>query len=366
GSVDKLITAKPEEKRTLIEEVAGIRKYKIRRRETETRIKTTKENLSRVQDMANEVKRQMDTLSLQAKQAEEFKEISEEANNLESLILNSKLYKLDKRKDTILYDKTVIEKEISETERESNQLSNHLKTINVQYTNLEESLKEYERETNITRINLQTRQSSQELLKNEVSSIDKFIEKIESEAVMLENETGRIAEQLQSKRDMSQHVKDDLEKAEAEILDKENTLSELKSKHTQTRDALRDIRTSLFKTLNEYSSLKGTALGHEKELTELESRKSQTQYEYDELEQERKIASGDINKLEDVSKENETRKLNIIETRDKLGLTLTLLNEKQRLATEKSDALKDELNEINSRLNALEQIQSNYEWLPEG
>ncbi|MEE8135751.1 MAG: AAA family ATPase, partial [Thermodesulfobacteriota bacterium] len=41
GSVDKLITAKPEEKRTLIEEVAGIRKYKIRRRETETRIKTT-------------------------------------------------------------------------------------------------------------------------------------------------------------------------------------------------------------------------------------------------------------------------------------------------------------------------------------
>ena len=366
GSVDKLITAKPEEKRTLIEEVAGIRKYKIRRRETETRIKTTKENLSRVQDMANEVKRQMDTLSLQAKQAEEFKEISEEANKLESLILNSKLYKLDKRKDTILNEKTVIEKEISDTERELNQLSNHLKTINVQFTNLEESLKEYERETNITRINLQTRQSSQELLKNEVSSIDKFIEKIESEAVMLENETGRIAEQLQSKRDMSQHVKDDLEKAETEILDKENTLSELKSSHTQTRDTLRDIRTSLFKTLNEFSSLKGSALGHEKELTELESRKAQTQEEYEELEQERKIASGDISKLEEASKENETRKQNIIETRDKLGLSLTSLNEKQRVAIEKSDALKDELNEINSRLNALEQIQSNYEWLPEG
>ena len=72
GSVDKLITAKPEEKRTLIEEVAGIRKYKIRRRETETRIKTTKENLSRVQDMVNEVKRQMDTLSLQAKTSRGF------------------------------------------------------------------------------------------------------------------------------------------------------------------------------------------------------------------------------------------------------------------------------------------------------
>ena len=196
GSVDKLITAKPEEKRTLIEEVAGIRKYKIRRRETETRIKTTKENLGRVQDMANEVKRQMDTLSLQAKQAEEFREISEEAGKLESAILNARLYKLTARKDTILNEKAVIEEKISETEKESTQLTNHLKTLNVQFTNTEESLKELERETNITRINLQTRQSSQELLKNEVSSIDKFIEKIESEAVMLENETGRIAEQL--------------------------------------------------------------------------------------------------------------------------------------------------------------------------
>ena len=366
GSVDKLITAKPEEKRTLIEEVAGIRKYKIRRRETETRIKTTKENLSRVQDMANEVKRQMDTLSLQAKQAEEFKELSEEANKLESLILNAKLYKLEKRKDTILSDKSLVEKEISDTDKESMQLSNHLKTLNLQFTNLEEALKESERETNITRINLQTRQSSQDLLKNEVSSIDKFIEKIESEAVMLESETGRIAEQLQSKRDMSQHVKDDLEKAETEILEKENSLSELKSKHAQTRDELRDIRTSLFKTLNEYSSLKGSALGHEKELNELQSRKSLTQDEYQELEQENKNASADIVKLQDVSKENETRKLNIIETKDKLGLTLTSINQRQKLATEKSDSLKEELNEINSRLNALKQIEANYEWLPEG
>ncbi len=366
GSVDKLITAKPEEKRTLIEEVAGIRKYKIRRRETETRIKTTKENLSRVQDMANEVKRQMDTLSLQAKQAEEFREISEEASKLESAILNARLYKLVKRKDAILSEKAVIEEKISETEKESTQLTNHLKTLNVQFTNSEESLKELERETNITRINLQTRQSSQELLKNEASSIDKFIEKIESEAVMLENETGRIAEQLQSKRDMSQHVKDDLEKAEAEISEKENTLSSLKSKHAQTRDDLRGIRTSLFKTLNEYSSLKGSALGHEKELNELQSRKSQVQMEHEELIQERKGASNDISNLENVSKENEDRKQNITETRDKLGVTLASLNEKQKLATQKSDSLKEELNEINSRLNALKQIQSNYEWLPEG
>ena len=366
GSVEKLITAKPEEKRTLIEEVAGIRKYKIRRRETETRIKTTKENLSRIQDMTNEVKRQMDTLSLQARQAEEFRELSEEERKLESIILSAKLYKLEKRKNTILDEKTSIERIISDTEKKSISITNHFKTLNVQFTNLEESLKDMERETYITRTNLQAKTSSQELLRNEVSSIDRFIEKIESEAVLLSNETGRIAEQLQTKRDMSKHVKDDLETEEGAISEKENTLSIIKSKYAQTRDELRDIRTALFKTLNEYSSLKGSALGHEKELKELQSRKSVIENEYQEITQERKSAKGDILKLENVSQENEARKQNITETNDKLTLTLSSLNEKLRLVIEKSDSLKEDLNELSSRLNALKQIQSNYEWLPEG
>lgn len=366
GSVEKLITAKPEEKRTLIEEVAGIRKYKIRRRETETRIKTTKENLSRIQDMTNEVKRQMDTLSLQARQAEEFRELSEEERKLESIILSAKLYKLEKRKNTILDEKTSIERIISDTEKKSISITNHFKTLNVQFTNLEESLKDMERETYITRTNLQAKTSSQELLRNEVSSIDRFIEKIESEAVLLSNETGRIAEQLQTKRDMSKHVKDDLETEEGAISEKENTLSIIKSKYAQTRDELRDIRTALFKTLNEYSSLKGSALGHEKELKELQSRKSVIENEYQEITQERKSAKGDILKLENVSQENEARKQNITETNDKLTLTLSSLNEKQRLVIEKGDSLKEDLNELSSRLNALKQIQSNYEWLPEG
>ena len=223
-----------------------------------------------------------------------------------------------------------------------------------------------ERETYITRTNLQTKASSQELLRNEVSSIDKFIEKIESEAVLLSNETGRIAEQLQTKRDMSKHVKDDLETEEGAISEKENTLSIIKSKYAQTRDELRDIRTALFKTLNEYSSLKGSALGHEKELKELQSRKSVIENEYQEITQERKSAKSDILKLENVSQENEARKQNITETNDKLTLTLSSLNEKLRLVIEKSDSLKEDLNELSSRLNALKQIQSNYEWLPEG
>ena len=55
----KLISSKPEELRMYIEEVGGISVYRERKRETESRIKKTKENLSRVKDLKDEIERQL-------------------------------------------------------------------------------------------------------------------------------------------------------------------------------------------------------------------------------------------------------------------------------------------------------------------
>ena len=70
GMVSKLVSAKPEELRTHIEEAAGVSKYRERRRETESRIKRTKENLSRVKDIRDEISRLIKRLENQAKAAE--------------------------------------------------------------------------------------------------------------------------------------------------------------------------------------------------------------------------------------------------------------------------------------------------------
>ena len=94
GKVEEFITAKPEEKRRLIEEVAGVVKYKTRRKETQSRIESTRENLSRVSDMTNEVSRQMESLSRQAEEAEEYKKLTEHLKLLELNIFQFRLNKL--------------------------------------------------------------------------------------------------------------------------------------------------------------------------------------------------------------------------------------------------------------------------------
>jgi len=73
GMISRLIEAKPEELRIYIEEAAGISKYKERRKETENRIRRTRENLDRLTDLREELGRQLQHLERQAAAAEKYK-----------------------------------------------------------------------------------------------------------------------------------------------------------------------------------------------------------------------------------------------------------------------------------------------------
>ena len=82
----KLISSKPEELRAYIEEVAGISVYKERRKETESRIKRTKENLNRVSDISDEIDRQLLKLKQQVKSAERYNDLKIKEQKLNSML----------------------------------------------------------------------------------------------------------------------------------------------------------------------------------------------------------------------------------------------------------------------------------------
>lgn len=91
GMVSRLVDAKPDEMRTYIEEAAGISKYKERRRETETRIQHTRENLARLHDVREEITKQIDYLQRQARAAERYKELKGRERRIEAELLAMRL-----------------------------------------------------------------------------------------------------------------------------------------------------------------------------------------------------------------------------------------------------------------------------------
>ncbi len=95
GTVSRLIEAKPEELRVFLEEAAGISKYKERRRETESRIRDTRENLNRLNDLVAELEKRLQTLQRQAKAAERYRELKQEERLLKGQLLALRVRGLD-------------------------------------------------------------------------------------------------------------------------------------------------------------------------------------------------------------------------------------------------------------------------------
>ena len=118
GMISRLIEAKPEELRNFLEEAAGISKYKERRRETETRIRHTRENLERLSDLREEIEKQISKLQRQSRSAERYKELKQEEREFkaEHLTLQWRELKseLDRRDKEIQSTETSLEQVIGE------------------------------------------------------------------------------------------------------------------------------------------------------------------------------------------------------------------------------------------------------------
>lgn len=86
-TISRLIEAKPDDLRIFLEEAAGISKYKERRKETELRLNHTRDNLARLNDIREELAKQIHHLDRQAKAAERFKTLKSEERRLKALLL---------------------------------------------------------------------------------------------------------------------------------------------------------------------------------------------------------------------------------------------------------------------------------------
>ncbi len=94
GKVGMLVSAKPAERRNLIEEAAGVTKYKLRKKTALRKMDATRQNLVRLSDIISEVRRQLSSLKRQAQRAEKFREYRGEAKRLELSLTGNKFQRL--------------------------------------------------------------------------------------------------------------------------------------------------------------------------------------------------------------------------------------------------------------------------------
>ena len=146
GTASKLIESKPEEFRVYLEEVAGISKYRERKRETENKIKHTKENLDRLNDVISEVLKQLKTLERQAIQADKYKKLTEEKKIIKSEILAISIRdfqeQIENKNKKIETKKTKLEKK----QAEINSINTKIEKIKLEYQTQNEGMNETQKQ----------------------------------------------------------------------------------------------------------------------------------------------------------------------------------------------------------------------------
>jgi chromosome segregation protein len=112
GRIGQILSSRPTDRRAIIEEAAGITKFKTKKRLAEARLEDAKQNLARVNDIFEEVTRQMNSLKRQASKAERYAKLREEMRSKLRLVLASKFAQLEQESAALDFQISTISEEI--------------------------------------------------------------------------------------------------------------------------------------------------------------------------------------------------------------------------------------------------------------
>ena len=216
GRIGALVTAKPADRRAILEEAAGIAGLHVRRHEAELRLSAAENNLKRADELRRQQERQLANLQKQAEEAAKYKSVSEEIKRVEAGLYYLKLKDID--------HEIKLENEIN-TEAED-----QVKEFNSQLENLEKRITdETNKVTPIRERNIENLSKIQRL-NLELKSLDEENERIEDEIKSIKNSLRMIDEDI----DREKSIVIDANSNEKRLKEEKGELIEIDSKYYET------------------------------------------------------------------------------------------------------------------------------------
>ena len=230
GRIGQLVTAKPIERKSILEEAAGISGIHARRQEAETRLNAAENNLKRADELKKQQQKQLDNLKKQAEEATRYKEISKEIKKIEAGLYYLKISEIEKDKKLIAEKLSELDDEISVVNIDFNHNNTLLEEENKKLAPLRD--KKMESAAKLQKLNLDMANLIEEesRVKSLQEKLNKSIQTIESD---LERERSiSLDADINEKRILKE--KEELLKTENQLLDVESSSSiELKTSKAQ-------------------------------------------------------------------------------------------------------------------------------------
>lgn len=288
GKIDSILSAKPEDRRNIFEEAAGISKFKEEKAGSVSKLEKVNDNLARINDIILELEKQLGPLKHQAENAKTFLSLS---NRLKELELNIYVYESDNSNS----EKQKIYDSIKSIEEE----------IALRQAEFEESVKKYD----FSQEQITSLDETINTLRDELLNLTVALEKQNGE-IKLYNEKISIAKEqnertldnikqceilIESSKQEKEKIENETEKLEESIKNGEIEQKNLETQYQTTLEKLslgeanaENVDSALFMALEESGDIKSRLLKYETELESLKTRQKELFDEKDSLEKENK------------------------------------------------------------------------------
>jgi len=366
GKVDFILSLKPDERRILIEEAAGISKYRSRKKEALSKMSSTKNNLLRLKDVLNELHIQMRGLELQVKRLKRHRKIREEIKEIDLLLASSRMRELSARHEQ--HEKSLAqyrheEQSITQQQKNAEAVLEETKTNVLE---LHKKIAQLEQNCFAAREAINKEENSIHLKENEIENIHENADKNRKNLADLEKEMIGVDNAVAAKSDDIRILAEKISSLQHTVESAYQDLSASKNKITAIQDSIEKEKSELFtlahektenknaislnRMLQDEITVKLQKLTKDKEtcrhnLSEHETNSRQLQQQIDEHTRDRR---------------------EIQETIEELSIQMEDLSESLQKKNTDLAEIKDSIGTVRARLHTLQDLQKNFEGFDDG
>ncbi len=361
SKIDLILNVRPEERRFLFDEVAGITKYKHRKKTALRKLEETEQNLLRINDVIQELQRETESLKAQAEQAEHYQSLQEQLQQLELSLAYREYEKLARDYRETQSNLDTVLNSVAEANQQLHGAEERIETANRHRSELDAAIRD-----------------GQETLRG----ISEQIEKIERQIVLHKERQLNIQQQrhralqtldslkvqhaslLTQKRERTQEQKK-LESSfkieESRLTARQQLLTQLATRITSAKESVQDAETVLQETTAELTQRENKRLSIEHKVTNTETNLNRLQENSDALKTELQAAT---DAYAEVQRDEVQLKAELIQIEAEKNETEATLRENQeglRKVESEMRGLQDTLGSSVSRFKSLQDLQSAYE-----
>ncbi len=361
GKIAEIVSSKPESRREIFEEAAGVVLYKSKKTDAERKLTTTAANLERVNDIVGEIEGRIDGLREDSIKAGEYLELKEKYKALEINITLRNIEKLEEANNDLRADADQLGATIAELNIKKKYVDGALLESREKSDDLEQLGNEARDKLllKVEEINGLTNKS--QLNAERLSNIDKDSVRLEEEKTTLQEKLIRELENSKAIEEEMAEIATELAKADDSLQEKIQAYNEAVAVTMDLEGAMDDEKNKMFAIHGQISAKRSEAKSIESYKDSLTRRKEQLLAEGEDLEANEKAYAEALTEAETEKQAADERAAKLWNEMAQVGERAEACRKDERLLSQKREDIKLQKGQLSARKKTIEEMENNYE-----